>query len=172
MRQWRSTLFYSQEMRWNAHAVIAARTKDDAMGGRSWAALQFDSERDCRAFMLWANSTLGMMVHWTRGSRTDAGQSTGRVGAITKMPCPRLSDLPSDQLDFAVRRYQELERKELLDACQAHADPGRHEIDDAVCRMFGWPDSIAGVIKRLRYRWCREPSVHGGHKEALDLLQR
>ena len=152
---------------------MAATTQTPVMGGRSWTALRHDDEQVLKAFALWANSTLGMAVHWTRGQRAHAGRSTAQIGALRKTPCPRLDDLDEAALDRAAADFAELaERGDLLPACQAHADDLRKAIDEAALRLLGLPGSAAGAVGDLRLLWCGEPSVHGANRAALRLLGR
>lgn len=78
----RGRLHYSRGMRWTSQAVLAAATRIPVFGGSAWTTLLHDDVRVCSAFALWANSSLGMMVHWTRASRTHEGRARLQVNAI------------------------------------------------------------------------------------------
>lgn len=171
MRNHRSALHYARNMRWTSQALLAAVTERSAMGGRAWTTLSHDSGLVRKVFALWANSTLGMMVHWTQGQRTQTGRSTAQIAALNRIPCPRLDRLPEEVLQRAAARFDELAAMELLPACQAHADPVRIAIDDAVGTVFGLSDEAAGVVAVLRRLWCAEPSVHGRNRKALAMLE-
>ena len=67
MRSKRSTVFYARGMRWTSQAVLCGTTMRPVMGGRAWTALIHNDVRLRQAFALWANSTLGMLIHWTQG---------------------------------------------------------------------------------------------------------
>ncbi len=170
MRRYRSTLHYARNMRWTSQALLTAATERPVMGGRTWTALLHDDETVRKAFALWTNSILGMMVHWTQGQRTQTGRSTTQIAALHRIPCPRLDRLPEAALRRAAARFDDLAARELLPACQAHADPARIAIDDAVRDMFGFSDEAASVMAALRRLWCSEPSVHGRNRKALALL--
>ena len=88
MRQSRSTLFYARNMRWTSQALLAAITAHPGMGGRAWVSLRHDDVRVCKAFALWANSTLGLLVHWTQGQRTHSGRATTQIKALANIPAP------------------------------------------------------------------------------------
>lgn len=172
MRARRGRLFYARNMRWTSQAPLAAMTKHDAMGGRAWTLLECEDIRVSKAFALWANSTLGMMVHWTQGQRTQAGRSTTQIGALGQIPCPQLDELGDKCLDRASEWFDELASRQLLPACQAHADEARREIDSAVVKMLGLPESANETVAALRLLWCSEPSVHGQNKKAVSLLAK
>ena len=170
MRARQSRLFYARNMRWTSQALLAALTEHEAMGGRAWNALENDNIQVCKAFALWANSTLGMMVHWTQGQRTQAGRSTTQIGALGQIPCPKLDKIGDNKLDFAAATFDELATQQMSPACQAHADDTRREIDAAVVRMLGLPQGVNESIDELRLLWCSEPSVHGQNRQAVSLL--
>ncbi|MYB35458.1 MAG: hypothetical protein F4X92_10165 [Gammaproteobacteria bacterium] len=170
MRARQGRLFYARNMRWTSQCLLAAMTRHEAMGGRAWAVLQHDDLRVCKAFALWASSSLGMIVHWTRGQRTHSGRSTTQIGALRQMPCPSLDQLDDAALNHAASRFDELSGFHLLPACQAHADKARIKIDSAVAHAIGLPQGAVDVISELRWLWCNEPSVHGHNRQALRQL--
>ena len=173
MRAARSTLFYARNMRWTSQALLAAVTTYPGMGGRAWTSLQHDDPHVLKAFALWANSTLGFLVHWTQGQRTQSGRSTTQVKALTGIPCPRLDQIPATQLERAATVFDRLSTEPLLPACQAHADDVRKQIDYAVLEMLNLPDGTApAIMDTLRWLWCNEPSVHGQNKNALRRLKQ
>ncbi len=114
MRTRRGRLFYARNMRWTSQALLAAMTAHDAMGGRAWTVLEHKDSRVCKAFALWANSTAGMIVHWTQGQRTHAGRSTTQIGALGQIPCPRLDDLPNTALDLAAATFDKFRLPDLM----------------------------------------------------------
>ena len=168
----RGRLHYSRGMRWTSQAVLAAATRIPVFGGRAWTTLLHDDVRVCSVFALWANSSLGMMVHWTRGSRTQEGRAGLQVNAIGSVPCPDFGALPTSALELAAKTFSKLSQLQLRPACQAHRDSNRHEIDRAVLDMLGVDsDPGADAVSRLRRAWCSEPSVHGRNKAALAALE-
>ena len=165
----RGTLHYARNLRWTSQKLIAATTPNLVYGGNAWTTLQADDDNLLRAFALWANSTLGAIVHWTRGSRTQQGRALVRINDIKQIPCPDLRRLPAGKLAAAAAAFERLADKQLLPVCQLHADPARHEIDQAVMEMLDLPQDAA-TLAPLRRLWCAEPSVHGGNAQALAML--
>ena len=172
MRSCRSNLLYARDMRWTSQMLLAATTKNKAMGGRAWTTLGHDDVRVQKAFALWVNSTLGMMVHWTQGQRTHAGRSTTQIRAIKKVPCPKLNEIGDNMLDYAAAEFNRLSSLELLPSCQAHVDRTREKIDSIVVKMLGLCDNAHIAIEELRLLWCREPTVHANTEKALELLAK
>lgn len=182
MRAGAGTLFYARNLRWTSQALLAATTERAVMGGRAWTVLRHDDERVCKAFALWANSTLGLIVQWTQGGRQQQGRSLIQVGAIRKTPVPDLDKLAPEKLDEASEAFLRLQDQVLLPACQAHVDETREAIDQAVLQMFGFADVhppqaqvphgplASSSVDDLRKVFSREPQIHGNNREALRLL--
>ena len=170
MRRRKSKLLYARGMSWLSQSLLTATTDDLVLGGSAWTTLQRDSEEVQKAFALWANSAFGMLVHWTRGQRTQKGRSRTQIGALKQIPCPNLARLPKEKLERAALAFDELSKRELKPACQAHCDENRKRIDWAVCQML-FPMNLMQTISKLRQLWCAEPSVHGNNKTALKLLK-
>lgn len=167
------TLHYARGIQWTSQALLAASTRNRIHGGNAWLTLGHDDERLRKGFALWANSTLGLLVHWTRGGRTQLGRALAKVKAIESMPCPDLEAIESARpgtLDKAARYFDRLSEMKLRPACEAHADETRAQIDEACVEMLGLHPSAIKTIKDLRGKWCAEPTVHGKKQKAMRLL--
>lgn len=165
------TIHYARSLRWTSQALAAASTRRRVYGGRAWTTLVHRDERMRKAFALWANSTLGMLTHWTRGGRTQQGRAPVQVDAIKSMPCIDLAKLGGEALEGAARAFEGLSELELKPACQAHADANRALIDEACAEMLGLDPDALDTIGELRRLWCAEPTVHGNDRRALALLR-
>ena len=167
-----STLFYARGMQWTSQKLLAASTERRCSGGRAWTSLSHRDPRVLKAYALWGNSTLGFLIHWTRGQRQQGGRASTQVGAISDMPSPRIDLLDEQKLSQAAQSFRELSYKPLSAACRAHMDDTRKQIDDAVLDMLGINSSeVARVIDDMRWLWCNEPSVHGNNRAALRALE-
>ncbi len=173
MRQCRNTLFYARNMRWTSQALLAATTNHPGMGGPTWTSLIHEDEILCKCFALWANSTLGFLIHWTQGQRTHSGRSRTQVKALSAIPCPDLIHISNAKRNLACKVFDQISQETLRPACQAHADPVRKKIDQAVLEMLNLDDNkISKTVNTLRWLWCNEPSVHGQNRKALALLEK
>ncbi len=159
MRDRRSTLYYQRNMRWTSQKIICAVTDQPHMGGNAWTTLSHDDEAVRFGFALWANSSLGMLVHWSRSQRQQLGRGLTKIGAVKQMPCPDFED----QALLAAARSMLKQRPDLLDvalkpANASNHDPGRTEINEAVSEMFKLdPGSLADIADV----WCDEPAIIG-----------
>ena len=166
------TLHYSRGIQWTSQALLTATTTIPVFGGRAWTTLAHVDEQLMEAFALWANSTLGLISHWTKGNRTQKGRALMQVTAIASVPCPALDKLDPCTIAAGSRVYQELKNKPLRPACEAHVDEVRHRLDSAVVAMLGLPsEKSLAAITRLRNWWCAEPTIHGNKQKAIDLLR-
>ena len=167
-----STLHYAQELRLTSQALVVARTVKDVLGGSSWQSLRDKPSCDFQSiFSLWGNSTLGLIVHWMKGTRTQNGRSRTSIETIRSIPCPNFSALDHAKLRRADVEFQRLKGQNLQPVCQAHVDPIRQEFDRIVVDLLDLPLVLAlEVISMLRDWWCAEPSVHGNDSTALAKL--
>lgn len=161
MRRCRSTLFYQRGIFWPSQVALVAVTDKPVMGGRAWCALLHDDPVVRFGFTIWANSTLGMVVHWSRAQRQQHGRSSAQLEGIRQMPCP---DFDESSIYAAASQLLETEaellRTTLMPARDAYRDPARAALDDAAARLLGIPASAS--LRDLARNWCCEPSVHDG----------
>ena len=170
MYKFRGTLHYARNMRWTSQALLAATTANNVMGGRSWTTLKHRDAQVRSVGALWINSIFGLVTHWTQGQRRQTGRAPIRIGGLRRMPCPRFDALDDRALDAAAAAFAQLGNRTLLPACQAHADPARQDIDEAVVEILGLPEAALPFAADLRLLWGREPSVHGRNRQAGALL--
>ena len=161
MRRCQSTLFYQRGIFWPSQVALAAVTDKHVMGGRAWCALLHDDPVVRFGFAIWANSTLGMVVHWSRAQRTQHGRSSAQLQGIRQMPCPDFNEVATyARARELLENESELLRTTLMPARDAYRDPVRAALDDAATRLLGIPD--AASLRDLARNWCCEPSVHDG----------
>lgn len=161
MRRCRSTLFYQRGIFWPSQVALAAVTDKPVMGGRAWCALLHDDPAVRFGFAIWANSTLGMVVHWSRAQRQQHGRSSAQLEGIRHMPCPDFNDVATyARTRELLESESELLRTTLMPARDAYRDSVRAALDDAATRLLGIPD--AASLRDLARNWCCEPSVHDG----------
>ena len=167
MRRCRSTLFYQRGIFWPSQVALAAVTDKPIMGGRAWCALLHDDPVIRFGFAIWANSTLGMVVHWSRAQRQQHGRSSTQLEGIRQMPCPDFNEVATyARACELLENESELLRTTLMPARDAYRDPVRAALDDAAARLLGIPD--AESLRDLAHNWCCEPSVHDGTPPVFD----
>ena len=170
MYKFRGTLHYARNMRWTSQSLLAATTANNVMGGRSWTTLKHRDARVRSVGALWINSIFGLVTHWTQGQRQQTGRAPIQIGGLRRIPCPLFDALDDRALDAAGAAFAQLRNRTLRPACQAHADPARQAIDEAVVKILGLPEAALPFAAALRLLRGREPSVHGGNQQAVALL--
>ena len=74
------------EFRFNSQPLTAAFTDYKSIGGRAWPNVTFDTPQFDYGFVLWTNSTLGMLCHWWHSSRQDAGRGAITIRSAETLP--------------------------------------------------------------------------------------
>lgn len=162
-----SVLHYQRNLRFHTQRIVAARTAQKCLGGRAWLSLVHSNRAIMDIFTLWSSSIFGLMVHWTRGQRTDPGRSSLNVKAIQSLPVPDFTQLNHAVLVKAQRNYEKLKNCELLPCCFAYKDETRKEINRVVSELLELPDP-----SRLIPLWCAEPSVTGNKENVVKEINR
>ena len=162
-----SVLHYQRNLRFHTQRIVAARTAQECLGGRAWLSLYHSNRAIMDIFALWSNSIFGLMVHWTRGQRTDPGRSSLNVKAIQSLPVPDFTQLSDEVLANASGYYQEMKNRELLPCCFAYKDKTRKEINRVVGELLKLPDP-----SNLIPLWCSEPSVTGNKEKIVSEIHR
>ena len=153
------------DFRFNSQPLGAAFTDRRSMGGRAWPNAKFHNAQFDHVFILWANSTLGLLSFWWHSNRQVAGRGTTAKTSAESLPILDLRTLTNAQLAKAEEIFDEFRDKELHPAYLADADPNRALLDRRViCDLLGFDEDTYLGVRRLAAKWCAEPSVHGGKK--------
>lgn len=113
--------------------------------------------------LLWANSTLGMILFWFIGSRQQTGRSNLTITRLPDLSVLDPRELSEKQIQEAEKIFEEFRDREFLPANEAYRDKTRKELDEAVLvRLLGLDSTVLEWLDVLRDQWCREPTVHGG----------
>ena len=151
------------DFRFNSQPLTAAFTERKSIGGTAWPNVAFPDDRFDYAFMLWCNSTPGLLSFWWHSSRQQDGRGRTTVVGVESLPVLDLRALSAKQLAMAEGIFEEFRDKELLPAYLADADPNRALLDRrVVCDLLGFDAAVYQGVRRLAAKWCAEPSVHGG----------
>ena len=153
----------NRDFRFNSQPLAASFTEQASIGGRAWPNVILNDKRSDYAFMVWANSTLGLLCFWWRSNRQVAGRGTTTVSAVDSLPVLDFRALTDEELTMAETTFDEFRDKELKPAYLADADPNRALLDRrVVCDLLGFDENTYTAVRRLAAKWCAEPSVHGG----------
>ena len=153
----------NRDFRFTSQPLAAALTERESLGGRAWPNVNFADARFDYPFVLWCNSTLGLLQFWWHASRQQSGRAHSTIHHTATLPILDLRALTDEQLTAAQAIFDEFRNKDLQPAYLADADPNRAELDRRVlCDLLGFDETIYQAVRRLAAKWCAEPSVHGG----------
>ena len=153
----------SLDFRFNSQPLAATYTEDITIGGRAWPNVTFEHSTVEFPFVIWSNSTLGLLCFWWHSNRQVAGRGTTTISALPTLPVLDFRALTDAQLATANTIFDEFRNKDLKPAYLADADPNRALLDKrVVCDLLGFDRDTYEAVRRLSAKWCAEPSVHGG----------
>ena len=159
----------SRGFRFNSQSLAVTVTEQKSIGGRAWPNVSFSDSRFDYTFVIWGNSTLGLLCYWWHSSRQVAGRGDMTIRAAEYLPVLDFRALSDDQLATAKAIFNDFRDRELKPAYLADADSNRALLDRrVVCDLLGLDERIYEGIRRLAAKWCAEPSVHGGKARPKD----
>ncbi len=161
-----SRLHANLDFRLNSQSLAMCLTPNKCLGGRAWPNVIPRKPQYEIPLLLWANSTLGLLLFWWYGTRQQAGRA---CITVTKLPGLAVLDprtLTEGQMDRCRVVFEDFKDKPLLPANEAYRDETRKALDRAL--LFGitsvlqLEQNFEEGLELLRRQWCAEPSVHGG----------
>ncbi|MCY4651590.1 MAG: hypothetical protein OXC95_00325 [Dehalococcoidia bacterium] len=155
----------NRDFRFNSQPLAAAFTELRSIGGTAWPSVIFPDTRFDYPFVLWCNSTLGLLLFWWHSNRQQDGRGRITIRSAESLPVLDFRALSDEQLATAQDIFEEFREKELKPAYIADADPNRALLDKrVVCDLLGFRRETYEAVRRLSAKWCAEPSVHGGKR--------
>ncbi len=167
-------LHFNLDFQVNSQSLAACMTPEPVIGGVAWPSFLPEVADWERVFALWANTTLGLMSFWWKGSRQQQGRSRLTISRLPELSVVDCRQLTSGQLDRAKAIFEDFRDRALLPANEAYRDEVRADLDRVVLvDLLELPESILPSLALLRRQWCAEPSVHGGKStRPVDLAER
>ena len=157
-----SRVHINQDFGFGSQPLCAAFTERETIGGRAWPNVKFSDARFDYAFVLWSNSTLGLVNFWWHSGRQQPGRGITTITASRTFPVLDLRELTDAQLATAQEIFEDFRDKEFLPANRAANDPNRALLDRrVVCDLLGFDESVYQGVRQLAGKWCAEPSVSG-----------
>ena len=168
LKVWRTAtrLHFNLDFRLNSQSLAACLTPEAALGGRAWPNFSLREEAWEPAAALWANTTLGLISFWWRGTRQHGGRACLTIKTLPSLPMLDLAALSAAQIEQAGAVFGEFAARDFLPAHQACRDETRRDLDRAVLiGLLGLDEEVLEPLAVLREQWCHEPSVHGGKRD-------
>ena len=171
-----SRAHYNVNLGFNASSVGAVFTERPSIGVRSFSNVAFEDPRYEYPFMLWSNSTLGLLCHWMHAGKQQPGRGMMALTALGTLPTLDVTALTEAQLVEAEAIFNALRREKLLPfnecyrAKQRKHDAVRAQLDRCVLELLGITDpAVHDAMKTLRVKLSYEPSIRGTKRSQCNL---
>jgi hypothetical protein len=156
---------FNRDFRFNSQSTGMQFTPRRTIGGRAWISILLPTVRQEKALVLWANTSLGFLLHWYHANKQQSGRGSVGVLPLRTLPVLDVTALKPKQLAAAEKLFDVIDNRELLAAYQLDVDPVRHELDEKFGKeVLGLPPGLfvpGGPIDLLRRKLAIEPSVRG-----------
>lgn len=143
-------------------------TKRKTIGGRAWISIQLPEAAHEKALVLWANTTLGLLMFWWHSSKQQSGRGILTKTTLQTLPILDVTALDDAQLETAARLFDEMNQLPLRPLHELDSDDNRKTLDRRFYgEALGLDDAIladGGPLDILRQKLCREPSIRGSKK--------
>ena len=143
-------------------------TKRKTIGGRAWISIQLPEAAHEKALVLWANTTLGLLMFWWHSSKQQSGRGILTKTTLQTLPILDVTALDDARLEVAARLFDEMNQLPLRPLHELDSDDNRKTLDRRFYgEALGLDDSIledGGPLDILRQKLCREPSIRGSKK--------
>ncbi len=135
------------------------------IGGRAWLSLQLSSPELEKVLVLWANTSLGMLLYWWHANKQQSGRGSIGKSQLQTLPILDVTRLTARQLRAAVELFDSMSDKDLKPLNEIDVDTVRKELDDLFAvKVLGLPREIiaaGGPLDLLRLKLSQEPSIRG-----------
>jgi hypothetical protein len=157
---------FNRDFRFNSQSTAMQFTSRRTIGGHAWPSINLSSSEQEKAMVLWANSSLGILLHWWHANKQQAGRGRIGVSPLTSLPVLDVTKLSPQALAKAVTIFDEMKYRELRPINEISHDAVRAELDTRIAtEVLGFPKELVtsdGPLTLLRQKLALEPSITGG----------
>lgn len=131
-----SKVIIATHFQFNSQPCPVVMTKTRVLGGSTFPNFILDKKKHEKAFVVWSNSTFGILCFWFHSSRQQVGR-----GIITKnlrysMPVLDFNKLKPNQLNEISKIFDGLKNGQMLSINELPRDTIRHEIDKKIIKVL------------------------------------
>ena len=157
---------FNRDFRFNSQSTGMQFTPRKTIGGRAWLSIKLSSVDQEKALVLWANTSLGLLLHWWHGNKQQSGRGSIGKSMLQTLPTLDVTTLEPKLLAEAVKLFDAMCEQPLLPLHEIDRDSIRKELDEAfardVLRLSEPILSSGGPLELLRMKLSQEPSIRGG----------
>ena len=167
-----SRLHSNLDFQLNSQSLAMCFTPEKCLGDTAWPNVIPSKPQYEIPLLLWANSTLGLILFWWHGTRQQVGRSRLTISRLPEIPVLDPRKLSDQQLDHCRAIFNDFKDREFLPANEAYCDETRKALDREL--LFGITSvlqldlGLREGLDLLRKQWCAEPSVHGGKRTRIN----
>lgn len=156
---------FNRDFRYNSQSTTMQFTPRRTIGGRAWLSIQLANADQEKALVLWANTTLGLLMHWWYANKQQSGRGNVTKTTLQTLPVLDVTALTADQLSAAVSLFDEMCQQPLRPVHELDQDTVRAELDAKFARqVLGLGEALVssgGPLELLRMKLSQEPSIRG-----------
>jgi hypothetical protein len=143
-------------------------TPTRTIGGRAWISIKLIGEKNVeyeKALVLWANTSMGLLLHWWHANKQQSGRGSIGVNALDLLPILDVTTLTQKQLHAAVELFDNVCNVDLLPFHEIDKDAVRQNLDERYASdVLGLSTAVSqtgGPLELLRKKLAQEPSIRG-----------
>ena len=156
---------FNRDFQFNSQSTGMQFTPRKTIGGRAWPSISLSSVDQEKALVLWANTSLGLLLHWWHGNKQQSGRGSIGKTMLETLPVLDVTALDPELLAEAVKLFDAMSEQPLLPLHEIDRDSIRRELDEAFARnVLRLPESMlrsGGPLELLRMKLSQEPSIRG-----------
>jgi hypothetical protein len=164
---------FNRDFQFNSQSTAMQFTERLTIGGRAWPSIKLNSPEQEKALTAWANTSLGLLLHWWHANKQQSGRGSIGVTALQALPVLDVAALSKKQLQAAVRIFDDFKARPMRPINEMMLDPVRQELDERFGKeVLGMPAGIAaadGPLGLLRAKLAAEPSAAGTKKSSVSV---
>ncbi len=157
---------FNRDFQFNSQSTAMQYTKRQTIGGRAWPSIALNAPEQEKVLTVWANSSLGFLLHWWHANKQQAGRGTIGISALESLPVLDVTTLSEEMLSNAVAIFEDMKHYELRPINEIEHDLVRQELDVRMAtQVLGFPPELVtpnGPLALLRQKLALEPSITGG----------
>ena len=156
---------FNRDFRFNSQSTAMQFTPRETIGGRAWLSISLSSVDQEKALVVWANTSLGLLLHWWHANKQQSGRGSIGKSMLQTLPILDVTALEPELLAEAVQLFDAMSGQPLSPLHELDSDPVRKALDEAFARdVLRLPESIlasGGPLEVLRMKLSQEPSIRG-----------
>jgi hypothetical protein len=156
---------FNRDFRFNSQSTGMQFTPRRTIGGRAWQSIQLPSVKEEKALVLWANTSIGFLLHWWHANKQQPGRGSIGKSAMQHLPILDVTALEPSQLDTAADIFDATCSLHLMPLHEIDRDHVRRELDNEFARkVLMLPETLIapdGPLELLRMKLAQEPSILG-----------